>query len=144
MAEQRIKGQEIALTFSAPSGPQSLKHILNADVEMDITLLEEEYLGEASKSYDDIFNGFKGKLEVHMSDDVFMRFEQMVQDRAQRRDPASNKFALTMTHQFPSGKKVRVTYQDVFFGAMPRTNPSRKDYVRGTINWGCSSCSRVF
>jgi len=141
---QRIKGLEISLNFSSPVGDEKIENILSAEVDMDISLLEEEYLGDSSKSYDDIFNGFKGKCDFHMSDETFVKFQMRVQDRAMRRDPAGGKFSVTMSHIFPSGKKVRLTYEDIFFGSLPTGFGSRREYVKGTINWGCSRCTRVF
>ena len=143
---QRIKGQEIKLGFTNPDGDQPDFMIINSfEFEVDIEILEEMYLGEVGKRYDDHFNGYSGQAEGHFENFAeYMRFQQRVEDRAARRTPAAGVFNATASFNLPSGGRVRLTFEDIFFGAMPTRTPGQAEYVATTLNWKCSTLRRVF
>lgn len=141
---QRIKGQETVLGFTNPDGDQQgLDSVLSFEAELDLEILEEGYLGETANRFDDIYKGVSGQVELHLETSEYFRFTERVQDRAERRTPAGGVFTASSTFQFPNGQRARITFEDIFFGAMPVSAPSRSEYVKATIQWKCSRIRRV-
>jgi hypothetical protein len=142
---QRIKGQETVIGFTNPDGDQDgIDDILDFEAELDIEILEEKYLGKTSNDFDDIFNGVSGQVSVHMRTSAYFRFQERIQDRAQRRTAADGVFTATSTFNFPNGTRARLTFEDLFFGPSPIQVGGRSEYVKGTIQWKCSTVRRVF
>lgn len=141
---QRIKGQEVVLGFTSPDGDQEgLEDVTNFEAELDLEILEEGYLGESANRYDDIYRGVTGSAELHLETSDYFRFTERVQDRAERRTAASGKFTATASFQFPGGERVRLTFEDIFFGALPIRIPSRSEYVTVSISWKGQRMRRV-
>ena len=141
---QRIKGQETVLGFTNPDGDQEgIEDILSFEAELDIEILEEKYLGKTANDFDDIFNGVSGQVELHMRTADYFRFQERIQDRAERRTPADGVFTATSTFNFPNGTQARLTFENLFFGASPIRVGGRAEYVSGTIQWKCSRLRRV-
>ena len=143
---QRLKGQEVKTGFTNPDGDQPNPMLVNNfEFEVDIEILEEMYLGEVGKRYDDHFNGYSGQIEGHFEDfSEWMRFQQRVEDRATRRTAAAGQFTATASFDLPNGARVRLTFEDIFFGAMPTRSPGQAEYVAATLSWKCSTLRRVF
>jgi hypothetical protein len=142
---QRIKGQETVIGFTNPDGDQEgLEDILDFEAELDMEILEEKYLGKTSNDYDDIFNGVSGQVQLHMRTVDYFRFQERIQERAERRTAADGTFSATAAFNFPSGIRVRITFEDLFFGPSPIKVGGRSEYVSGTIAWKCSRIRRVF
>jgi hypothetical protein len=141
---QRIKGQEVVLGFTNPDGAQDgITDILSFEAELDIEILEERYLGKVANSYDDIYNGCSGQIELHMRTADYLRFQERIQDRAQRRTAADGTFTATASFNFPNGSRARLTFEDIFFGPSPIRVGGRAEYVSGTIQWKCETLRRV-
>lgn len=142
---QRIKGQEVTLSFVGPTGDEDgLQDVVSFEAELDIEILEEGFLGETANRFDDIYNGTTGRMELQIENRDYFRFQQRVQDRAQRRTPAAGKFNAKASFRFPDGTRVRLTFEDIFFGPLPVRVPSRRDYVTATVQWKCTVIRRVF
>ena len=142
---QRLKGQEATISFVGPTGDEDgLQDVVSFEAELDVEILEEGFLGETANRYDDIFNGVSGRVEIQIESEAYFRFQQRVQDRAQRRSPAAGKFIAKASFRFPSGNRFRLTFEDIFFGPLPIRAPSRRDYVTATIQWKGSTIRRVF
>ncbi len=141
---QRIKGQEVVLGFTHPNGDQAgLEDVVSFEAELDIEKLQERYLGETADRYDELFHGVNGQCELHLESSDYFRFAERVQDRAQRRTPAGGVFTATASFSFPNGQRVRLTFEDIFFGALPVRAPSSGEYITATIEWSGSSMRRV-
>ena len=141
---QRIKGQETVIGFTSPDGDESgFEDVVDFEAELDIETLQEAYLGKTTDDYDDIFHGCSGQMNIHMRTSAYLAFTQKVQDRAQRRTPADGQFTATSTFNFPNGSRARLTFEDLFFGALPIKVGGRAQYVTGTIQWKCSNLRRV-
>lgn len=142
---QRLKGQETVISFVGPTGDEEgLQDVSSFEAELMIDNLQEGYLGETADRFDDIFMGVSGRVEIHMETPQYFRFTQRVQDRAQRRTPASGKFNAKARFRFPNGTSFRLTFEDIFFEGLPLRAPTRSDYVQATIAWKCSNVRRVF
>lgn len=141
---QRIKGQEIKCIVAGPSGvEEGLIDIRSLDLEIDIEILEDAILGETANRYDDIFNGVGGNLESQLENRLWLDFIGRVQDRAQRRTPASAQFNITAAFALPSGLRPRLLLEDVFFGGFSIRTASRKDYTLFRCEWKGSSLRRI-
>lgn len=141
---QRLKGQEVTLSFQGPQGREDgLEVIQNFEAELQLEILREGYLGETADRRDDIYRGVTGRAELHMESKKYFQFTQRVQDRAERRSPAAGKFHATASFAFPNGDRVRLTFEDIFFDALPLRAPSRSDYVTVTVAWECERVRRV-
>lgn len=140
----RLKGQEVKVGFTNPDGDQEgLDNVLSLEAELDIEILTEKYLGQTANQFDDIYNGVQGQVEIHMATTDYLAFTQRIQDRAERRTPAAGVFNATASFAFPNGERARLTFEDIFFGALPVRANSRSDFVTATIQWKCSRLRRV-
>lgn len=141
---QRVKGQENRLVMTGPNGvEEGLGDVKSSEAEIDLEVLEEHFLGETAARYDDIYNGCNGNMELQIESRAFMDFIGRVQDRAQRRLPADSKFMLTSAFSLPNGTRIRLCFEDLFFGPMPLRTPSRKEYVTLRVEWKCSTLRRI-
>ncbi len=88
MTTQRIKGQEVSIIITRGGELEAeLVDVKSCEFTPQFEIKEQGYLGEKTNRHDDIFNGVKGSLELHIhSGDVF-DFIQAIKDRAQRNAP---------------------------------------------------------
>lgn len=141
---QRIKGQEVTVAFTTPEGDfTDFTDVLSATITLENEILEESYLGEVSNRYDDIYNGVSGSVEMHLENNQFVTFMNLVQDRSERRAPAAGQFNVSMTFALPNGERARVTCEDVFWGPIPVEVGGRADYVKLSLEFKCSRMRRV-
>jgi hypothetical protein len=141
---QRIKGQEVSLSFVGPSGSEDgLADVLNFEAELQMEILREGYLGETVDRRDDIYRGVSGRCELHLESGAYFRFTQRVQDRAERRTPADGQFLAMASFQFPNGERVRLSFENIFFDALPIRAPERAGYVTVTVAWECERMRRI-
>lgn len=110
----------------------------NADFELMMRRLEEEYLGQTAKQYDDILDGMKVTCEVHIEDQQIFRFLQGMIDRSSRRN-TSLKINLNATINMPNGDRPKIYCNNLFFNAVPISVPGRSDYVALKLDGACSS-----
>lgn len=141
---QRIKGQEVTLSFTTPEGRATgLGNIQSFEAELQMEILREGYLGQTVERRDDIFKGVSGRCELHIETGDYFRFTQLVQDRAERRSAAGGTFNATASFAFPGGARARITFENIFFGALPIRTPDRASYVQVAIEWECERIRRI-
>lgn len=142
---QRLKGQEVKITFNGPEGlEEGLTDVQNFEAEFQEEILTEGYLGETTNRRDDIFNGVSGSAELHVEQAAYFRFVQRVKDRSQRRTPATGVFNILARLSFPNGETVRALFEDVFFGPLPIRVGGRGEYVQVRITWESSDGRFLF
>lgn len=142
---QRIKGQEVRVTFVGPNGTETaLSDVQSFELEMQLEVLSEGYLGETTERKDDIFRGVHGRMEIHIEAQEYLRFMDSVVQRSQRRTAADAQFNVIATLNFPNGTSPRVLLEDVFFASMPTNVGARDEYVQGTIEFECSGYRTLF
>lgn len=129
MPDQRIKGQEVSIVITNDGELEAeLTDVKNCEFVPQFEIKEQGYLGEKTNRTDDIFNGVKGSLELHIhSGDVF-DFIQAVKDRAQRNTP-DRVFNIAGIFVFPNGEIRTLTIPDAKFGPTPISQSDRGDYV---------------
>ena len=141
---QRIKGQEVTLSFVTPDGrAEGLADIQSFEAEIQLEILREGYLGDTVERRDDIYKGVSGRCELHMESADYFAFTQLVQDRAERRTAAGGKFNATASFAFPNGTRARITFENIFFDALPLRVSDRASYVQATVAWECERIRRV-
>jgi hypothetical protein len=111
--------------------------------EAEMETLSQGYLGETTERKDDIFKGMRGKMEIHLEAQDYLRFAQEVIYRSQRRTPGVV-FNIQSTLNFPNGQRPRVLLEDVFFGPLPVDIGSREDYVTASVDFECSNYKVLF
>jgi hypothetical protein len=128
-AAPRIKGQETSIqVIQNGVVQQSLVDIKSFESEELLTILTEEYLGETTARYDEIYKGFSFRLEAHIETRNYLDFRATVVNKARRRI-AGVRINIGVTLQFPGGPRVRVLLKDCHFGPMPLNIPGRSEYV---------------
>lgn len=132
---QRIKGQEVSIqTTVNGERQQSINDIQNLEVEFQLELLREGYLGEKTDRRDEVFRGVRGKMDLHFeTSDTFKTIVAIIA-RAQRREPG-NTINVQATLRFPNGENTKVVMPDVFFGPIPMTFGSRTEYGKITLDF---------
>ena len=140
---QRIKGQEVHIEVLVDGTSQStFSDIRNFSVTPKLEKKEEEYLGETSKRYDEIFNGVDFDFEVNFHDSGVLKFFQSIYDRATRRTPGT-KVNIKATLQFPGGGTPKVVMTDCFFSDMPINFGSRSDYGTFKVSGSCTEWKTI-
>lgn len=128
----RIKGQEVETSIIVNGlTVANLNDIRNFGMTLMIDRLEEEYLGQSSKQFDEIFNGSEFKFQLHYSTPDVFALASAVIDRARRRTPGTV-INVKATLIFPAFGRVRVLLPNVFLGALPFEFGGRKEY--GTMD----------
>lgn len=129
MPTQRIKGQEVSIIITRDGNPeQELVDIKSCEFTAEFEIKDEGYLGEKTNRKDEVFNGVKGSLELHIHSGDIFDFMQAVKDRAQRNTP-DLVFNIAGIFAFPSGELRTATIPDVKFGAIPISTNARGDYT---------------
>lgn len=127
-AAPRIKGQETTIQVISNNVPiQNLVDIRSFESEELLTIITEEYLGETTARYDEIYKGFSFRLEAHIETSQYLLFRQSIVNKARRRVPGI-RVNIGVTLQFPTSR-VRVLLKDCHFGGMPLNIPGRAEYV---------------
>lgn len=136
---QRIKGQEIVINIvNAGVLEDTLTSVQSFNDEDLLELIMKGYLGETSNRGDEIYNGTKFDLELHLQSQDWFKFKQSVRARARRQQP-DLVFNVTVTWFFPNGDTPTVTYADVNWGPIPTNVSSRGDYVKAKMEGFVSS-----
>ncbi len=143
MSNQRIKGQEVQLLFVVNNVvQQTITDVHTADFAVEMDILEEEYLGETTKRYDEIFKGISGKVGAHLENEGVFTFVAQIVDRAKRRTPGVQ-VNVKVTFAFPNGDRPRIILKNVFFSTIPFSTPSRSAYVDTTFDFKGSDYSVI-
>lgn len=136
---QRVKGQDTSLIIMVDGNLQTrIDTISSAEFEFEMTLLEEEYLGETAMRYDSIYNGIRVEMEYHMTAQQAMELADSIARRARRQAGAPVRIDLLGTFFFPNGDTPSLQLTDLYFDSMPFEIGSRQDYVSGTFTAKCS------
>lgn len=132
MPEQRIKGQEVELMFVEDNVPLStIQDIKSFEMEAQLEILKEGYLGETTDRRDSVYRGFSGKVEVHFESRDLLDFSRRLIDKARRRTPGA-RVNMKVTLVFPAGDRLRLILKDLAFGPVPLGFAGRTDY--GTVS----------
>lgn len=137
MADQRLKGQEVAVrVIRAGNVITSIDSVSAFNDTVALELKEQGYLGETVNRFDEILNGFGGDFEFHVNKADWHSLVDSILDRATRKTP-DVVFNVIRTDFYPNGDTAIFTYQDVKWGAIPTAVASRGDYVKPRMEFRC-------
>lgn len=129
-SSQRAKGQEVAVLIVRDGALEdSLTDIQNFNVEFQTEIKSQGYLGEKTNRKDEVFNGVKGDMELHLHSQAWFQFVQAIVDRAQRTTP-DVVFNISSIVNFSNGDTPTILIPNVKWGAIPHSVPERGDYVK--------------
>lgn len=138
MSNQRIKGQEISIRIiQNGTVVGSVDSISTFSDEVTLELKEAGYIGEVANRFDEVLNGYGGNFEFNVRTAAWNTFVKAIIDRAQRRTP-DTVFNVIRTDLYPNGDSTIYTYNDVSWGAVPGSVPSRTEYVKQSMSFKCS------
>lgn len=137
---QRIKGQDVVLQVIQNNTPVAyLSDIRNFELTPKFEKLEEQYLGQYAKKYDEIYHGVDFKFDLHVENGAVLDFIAAVKLRAQ--SPAANavstQFNISAKLNFATNAK-NVTLQNCFFEDIPFNFGGRSEYGTITISGSCT------
>ena len=140
---QRIKGQEVEVVVVLNGEPQAnLFAIRSFEIEEQLEIQSEGYLGETTNRRDSIYNGVRGRLEAHTETPEWLGFSEALKAKAQRREPGSV-INIKGTLNYPSGEQGRFVIPDAEFGAVPMNFGSRSDYGTLTLEFEAAQLQRI-
>ena len=135
---QRIKGQEVEVRIALNGVDQeTLTDIRNFEVTPKFEKLEEQYLGNQTKRYDEIFHGVDFKMDMHFSTEQMFNFISDVVARAQRRTPGTT-VNIRAKLNFANGVTRLIHLTDCFFDDMPINFGGRSEYGQFTVSGSCT------
>ena len=137
---QRIRGQEVQVYIvdNVNGAVSSLTDIRSFSLTPKFKKLEEQYLGETSMRYDELFDGVDFDMELHIEDPGVMDFVSLVRARAVDRT-SKTVVNINAKIQYAGGANKNVVLQDCFFENMPVNVGSRSDYVTIKLTGSCSN-----
>lgn len=131
MGADRIRGQEVEVLLIVDGTVQeNITDVRSFEFAGKLEMQEEGYLGESTNRYDEIYNGVRGRMELHFENEEVFNFMTSVIDRAKRRTPGTQ-VNIKATLSFPNGDRPRILINDASFGEVPVNFASRSDY--GTV-----------
>ncbi len=140
---QRIKGQEVTVNIVKDGELQSsLVDVIDFNFEVQMEIKTQGYLGETSNRHDDIFNGVKFDIELHLHNGDWFDFQESIVDRARRKTP-DTEFNIVATLVFPNGDQRTISIPDVKFNAQPLSTSSRGDFVKVKLEGMADGYSQV-
>lgn len=129
MPSYRVRGQEVSVQV-VQNGKivAELTDVKSFDVEFQLDVMKEGYLGEFTDRRDDMFKGISGKIEFHIENNAPFDFINAVVQRSQSRVKGTQ-FNVQSTINLPNGQVKRLLVNDIFFSNIPVNVSGRSDYV---------------
>jgi hypothetical protein len=129
MPSYRVRGQEVSVQV-VQNGKivAELTDVKSFDVEFQMDVMKEGYLGEFTDRRDDMFKGISGKIEFHIENNAPFDFINAVVQRSQSRVKGTQ-FNVQSTVNLPNGQVKRLLVNDIFFSSIPVNVSGRSDYV---------------
>lgn len=144
---QRLKGQDVVLAVTTNGGQQAqfVTDIRNFELTPKFEKLEEQYLGQTSKKYDDIFHGVDFKFDMHLEKSSALAFVELIKQRAQSRAGSTTRTTVNIkaTLNFPDGQVKTITLSDCSFEDMPLSIGGRSEYAQFTLSGSCTDISGI-
>jgi len=135
MPSYRLRGQEVSVQIVRDSALiTEITDVKSFEVEFQLEIMSEGYIGEFTDRRDDIFKGITGKIEFHIENGAPFDLVNEIVLRAQRRTPGAQ-FNVQATVRLANGQRKRLVINDLFFGAVPFNVASRTDYVTYSLTF---------
>lgn len=131
----RLKGQDVSLAIMQDGTLESeIDTIQSAEIEFELELLEEGYLGETSDRVDSVFKTMRIEVKGHVSSTAYLDLANGIVLRAQRRAGAAVRIDIVGTFVFPDGGIRSIIIPDVHFEAIPLSIGGREEFVDFTLS----------
>ena len=144
---QRLKGQDVVLAVTTGGNQQAtfVTDVRNFELTPKFEKLEEQYLGQTSKKYDDIFHGVDFKFDMHLEKSSALAFVDLIKQRASSRAGGTNRATVNIKAQmnFPDGQVKTITLSDCAFEDMPLSVGGRSEYAQFTLSGSCTDIKTV-
>jgi hypothetical protein len=135
MPSYRLRGQEVSVQIVRDSALiTEITDVKSFEVEFQLEVMSEGYIGEFTDRRDDIFKGITGKIEFHIENGAPFDLVNEIVLRAQRRTPGAQ-FNVQSTVRLANGQRKRLVINDLFFGSVPFNVASRTDYVTYSLTF---------
>ena len=133
MPSYRVRGQEVSVQV-VQNGRivAELTDVKSFDVEFQMDVMKEGYLGEFTDRRDDMFKGISGKIEFHIENNAPFDFINAIVQRSQSRVKGTQ-FNVQSTINLPNGQVKRLLVNDIFFSNVPVNVSGRSDYVTNSL-----------
>ena len=140
----RLKGQDVEITVLNGTKQDFVKDVRNFELTPKFEKLEEQYLGQYTKQYDNIFHGVDFKMDLHLEKSAAFDFVQSIKEAAQSRagGTASN-VNITASLMFPGGQAKKVSLNGCYFEDMPFSIGGRSEYVQFSLSGSCSDITTI-
>jgi hypothetical protein len=130
MANNRILGQECAIIILQDGDILAkIDTISSAEIEFEMELIEEGYLGEKSNRVDSVFNTMRVKIEGRCNSQAYITLADSIVARAQRRDGAPIRIDIVGSFRFDNGDFPSICIPDVHFQGIPFNIGARNEHV---------------
>ena len=135
MPSYRLRGQEVSVQVVQNGALLAdISDVKSFEVEFQLDVMAEGYLGEFTDRRDDMFKGIPGKLEFHIETGAPFDLVNAIVQRAQRRVPGTQ-FNVQSTVRLANGQRKRIVINDLYFGSVPFNVASRTDYVTYSLSF---------
>ena len=144
MSAQRLKGQEVSiLVVTNGVLEDTITDIQSFNMEVQLEIKSQGYLGEKTNRKDEVYNGVKFDMELHIHTQDWFTLMNNILDRAKRNTPDAV-FNITGVFSFPNGQTPTFLIKDAHFGAIPHTISARGDYVKVKLDGEADDVSISF
>ena len=141
----RVKGQDVSISvLQGNIEQQFVKDVRNFELTPKFEKLEEQYLGQTTKQYDNIFHGVDFKMDLHLEQATAFDFVQSIKRAAQTRGSGTESTVnIKATLLFPNGVQKNVVLARCYFEDMPFSIGGRSEYVQFSLSGSCSDISGI-
>jgi hypothetical protein len=131
---QRVKGQEVSIAITVDGALQTqIDTIQSAEIEFEIELMEEGYLGETSDRVDSVFKLIRLNLTGHANSQAYLELADKIAARARNRAGGAVRIDVVGSFAFPNGDFPSIVIADVFFENIPFSIGNRNEFVEFTL-----------
>lgn len=133
-ASARVKGQEVAIAIQVDGVLNTqIDTIQSCEIEFELELLEEGYLGETFNRVDSVYNTCRVKMTGHCNSQAYFELAEAIVARAQHRTGGAVRIDVVGSFAFPNGDFPTIAIPDVHFQGIPFTLGGRGEFVEFTL-----------
>lgn len=139
--EPRLLGTDVSIRIVRDGGQVTTVNAVGSfNDEVKLEMKQDGFLGEPVDRFDTVHHGYGGDLEMQVNRHTWQTdFVASIEERAKRL--VFHTFNVVRTDRYSNGQNAVSTYKDVAWGPIPTSIPSRGDYVKVKLSWGCSERS---
>ena len=134
----RVKGQHVSVNIIVDGETQTaIDSVTSFDMEIELDLTSEGFLGELTNRRDETYTGVNGSLEIQFQDEgVFNFFNSIVQ--RSKEQLGSIQINIGATINMPNGQRPKINIIDAHFGNIGISFSGRTDFATVSMNYGAS------